>query len=188
MNSVEVVSKPKGHFKIEVLDANGNVKDTFEQNNLVVNSSRPILAQHMAGRNVVPINKLVLGTRGHIDDNLMAPKTAAEGFTSAREQLFAEEESKFVYNISFSPGQDNGPAVVNEDNQDAGSTVEIIYANNTITYKFVVAVNAANGETGTVAYTEAGMYAGNDLFCMRTFAVRSKDVSSVLRITWTLIF
>ena len=41
---------------------------------------------------------------------------------------------------------------------------------------------------GTVAYTEAGMYAGDDLFCMRTFAVRSKDVSSVLRITWTLIF
>ncbi|WJZ70227.1 hypothetical protein F341_127 [Campylobacter phage F341] len=185
---VESINQPKGYFKIEVLDKNRNVIETFEKHNLVVNGSRPVLALHMAGRSTTPVNKLVLGTKGHIGDNLMTPKTSNEGFTPARTQLFAEEEGAFVYNVSFTPPQSNGPATVVEDDAGAGSTVEVVYGNNTITYKIEISTTAGNGSTGAVGYTEAGLYAGSDLFCMRTFAVRSKDVSSILRITWTLIF
>ena len=189
MNNLEMVPQPKGYFKIELLDKDGNVKDTWEKHNLVVNSSRPVLAKHMANRSATPVNKLVLGTKGHIGDNLMTPKTANEGFTAARTNLFAEEEGAFVYNINFTPpSTDNGQAVVVEDDAGAGSTVEVVYANNTITYKVVLAVSAGKGDTGTTPYTEAALYAGDDMFCMRTFAVRAKDVSSVIRITWTLIF
>lgn len=185
---VETVSQPKGHFKIELLDKDRNVIETFEKHNLVVNVSRPVLASHMAGRSAVPVNKLVLGTKGHIGDNLMLPKTANEGFTAARTQLFAEEEGAFVYHVNFTPPKTDGKAVVTEDDVGAGSTVEVVNSNNTIVYKIELSTTAGNGSTGAVGYTEAGLYAGDNLFCMRTFAVRSKDVSSILRITWTLIF
>ncbi|QPX62920.1 hypothetical protein F207_120 [Campylobacter phage F207] len=185
---VESINPPKGYFKIELLDKDRNVIDTFEKHNLVVNGSRPVLASHMAGRSTTPVNKLVLGTRGHIGNNLMMPKTANEGFTAARTQLFAEEEGEFCYNVNFTPPQSDGQAVVTEDDVGAGSTVEVTNSNNTITYRIELSTTAGNGTSGAVGYTEAGLYAGNDLFCMRTFAVRSKDVSSILRITWTLIF
>lgn len=187
VNEIETVPKPRGYFKIETLDLDGNVKETFEQHNLVVNNARQVLAKHMAKRSVIPINKLVLGTKGHIDGNYTSPKTQTEGFNGTRTQLFAQESGEFCYNINFNPPAANGDAAVTEDDAGAGTKVVVNYSNNTITYEITIPALAGNG-SGTVGYTEAAMFAGDDMFCMRTFGVRSKDISSVLKITWVLIF
>lgn len=188
-NNIERMPVVRGHFKIEMLDKNRNVIDTWEEHNLVMNGSRSILAQAIARGTSLPINKLMLGTAGHINGNLMLPKTSDQGFVPTLTSLFSQTENKFTYTINFVPNKtSNGLASVTETDLNAGSTAEIVLGNNTITYQFELATNAGNGSTGTVGYTEAGLFVGNVLFAMRTFAVRSKDTSSIMRITWTLIF
>lgn len=47
---------------------------------------------------------------------------------------------------------------------------------------------SGGGGSGVVAYTEAALYAGNDIFSMKTFPARVKEETVKFVITWSIIF
>ena len=176
----------QGYFKIDTYDLDGNLLDTFEEKNLIMDKGRNNLASYSAGFGGSPITKFVLGTQGH-GLSLLDPKTALDGFVSSRTKLFSEDSTSYEYYISFVPTTNGGFATVTETNAGAGSKVKVSVATNLITYEIEVAGNAANNG-GSVPYTEAGFYAGTNLFAMRCYPVRVKDISTRLVITWQFQF
>jgi hypothetical protein len=180
-------NKIKGHFKLECLDKNNNIIDGYEEDNLIMDSARFNMAAIIAGISAgTHINKFVLGTEGY-NGSLIVPKDATTGFVSTRANLFSEADSAFTYPIQFAPvdAMDANATIVYE--ADTGSIVNVSIVNSTITYFITIPIAAANG-TGTVAYTEAALYAGSNIFSMKTFGAKVKDNSVQLRITWSISF
>lgn len=190
----ELFGKVEGYFKIEVIDINGNVTDTFEKKNLIMDKARVTFAKYLAGINGIPIiNRFVIGTKGHIgaDDvdggDILAPKTETQGFTSDREMLFSEEsgnENTEFESISFTNTGVSGGTVVCDDGL---STVKTTVQGSDVIYEILVDAGSANG-TGTIIFTECAFYTGSEIFSMRTFKGKIKDDSVSLRITWKILF
>lgn len=169
----------RGYFQIRVLDSFGNVIQDFEKENIVVNVARTTMAKHLSGQSTTPINKIIFGTKQN------PPQPDA-----SRTQLYSQESipQDFMYTISFTPPLTNGPATnIVEDDQGSGSTVEVTRTNNSVLYSIVMKEPAGN-HGGSVAYTECGMFVGNDLFAMRVYPVRNKDANSVIEVNWTFYF
>jgi len=191
----------KGIFKIQTHDKDGNLLDEFEEKNLIVNSARPNLAKLIGGFSTgTPINKFVIGTRGHVGD-ILIPKTIVNGLNQNRTQLFSEEETKYFYSIDFQgTGTGNGSRnVISETDftvdTNTKSTVSIVNVEKTLVYTIVIHSDVANNTagfsgttTGTAAFTEAGFYCGNTLFNIKTFPVKVKQQGTTITITWTLEF
>jgi len=184
----ETFGKVEGYFKIETIDKDGNVTDSFEQKNLIMDSARRTFPKYLAGISGTNVlNKLVLGTEGHIAGDLLAPKAEINGFISSREMLFSEETGIQGQNfevLTFNPSGVNGDTVTGNDNV---STVKITTLNTDVTYEINVHNTAANGD-GTIIFTEAAFYTGINIFSMRTFKGKIKDDSVSLRITWKILF
>lgn len=177
----------KGYFKIDSYDLQGNLIDTYEHSNLIMDKGRENLCTFMAGfSGSSRITKLVLGTQGH-GATLLDPKTSSDGFVSSRTSLFSEETSSYEYTISFVPTTNGGYATVTESNSGAGSKVKITQSVNLLSYETEVAGPAANNGS-SVPYTEAAFYAGTKIFAMRCFPVRVKDATTKFVITWSFQF
>lgn len=180
-----------GYFKIESLDKDGNVLDTFEKKNLIMNTARSNMAKLVAGVSTGSrINKLVLGTSGHKGTNYITPKDAGDGFVAARTELFSEESDGYTYPIVFNaPTIDSGNCViVSEPDSTLGtSTMTMVRAGTDLTYSYEMPALVGNG-TGVVVYTEAAFYTGSGIFNMQTFNGKIKDNSVILRITWKISF
>ena len=74
---------------------------------------------------------------------------------------------------------------------DGSTLVNVEVLSETTTFKttFTYEIQQAVGNNGGAAiYTECAMYAGDDLFSMRTFPAKIKDSSVILKITWSIIF
>lgn len=181
------LNQVKGHFVLECLDKDKNVVDKFENHNLIMNNSRLAMSSLLCSMSTAePINKFILGTKGHIDGDYLTPKTEAEGFVNTRTQLFAEETSDYVYPITFTnPGTASGSCVVDSE-PDSGSTVTLDYTSSTVTYTVEIPELSANN-TGIVVYTEAALYAGGNIFSMKCFPGKIKDETVSLRIIWSII-
>ena len=81
-----------GHFKIECLDKNNNLIDSYQDKNMIMTSARTSMAEIFAKNTDVTntsVAKLVLGTNGHILPNILIPKTSNEGFVNTRDRLFS---------------------------------------------------------------------------------------------------
>jgi hypothetical protein len=181
--------KVKGFFSIERYDAYTNtLLDVFDNQNLVMDVGRSKLASMSAGFSNNFINKIVLGTKGHVNGNLLQPKTEADGFNSSLTKLFSQADSSFNYTINFTPTTNGGQALVVEDTKGAGSTVTVTQTDNIINYEIELNENAGNIVDSTVGYTEAGMFMDSTLFAMRTFPVRSKDSGTRFKIKWSFVF
>jgi hypothetical protein len=182
--------KVKGFFSIERYDVYTNtLLDVFDKQNLVMNVGRSKLASISAGFSNNIINKIVLGTKGHVDGNLLQPKTEADGFNSSLTKLFSQADSSFTYTINFTPTTNGGQALVSEDTKGAGSIVTVTQTDDIINYEIDLNENAGNNINGSiVGYTEAGMFMGSTLFAMRTFPVRSKDSGIRFKIKWSFVF
>ena len=105
-------------------------------------------------------------------------------------ELFSEEISSYNYPIVFTnPGTSNGVcAVVSEpDSGTASTTINLKYLNNNIKYTIEIPELAANN-TGIVVFTEAALYAGDNIFSMKCFPGKIKDSTVSLRVIWTIIF
>jgi len=178
----------EGHFKIEVINKDGVVIDSFEKHNLIMDKARKTFAKYIAGisgTNV--INKLVLGTKGHIAGDILAPKDEAHGFVSSREMLFSEEtgtQGQDFEVLTFAPSGVSGDVVTCDD---GFSTVKVTVIDTTTIYEINVHNTSANGD-GTIIFTECALYTGDDIFSMRTFKGKIKDDSVSLRITWKILF
>lgn len=69
-----------------------------------------------------------------------------------------------------------------------GAKVWVLLSGTSVTIKLELGVNIGNGSTGTMMYTEAGIFADEDIFCMKTFPAKIKDKTVILRIYWTINF
>lgn len=178
----------KGHIKIECLDTNKNVIDSFELHNLIMDKARLSASALACGiTGAKPVNKFVLGTQGHKSGDYLTAKTESDGFVSSRTQLFSEETLDYTYPIAFTnPGTSTGSCVVTSE-PDSGSTVDLTLVNSTVTYTIVIPELSANN-LGTVAFTEAALYCGSDIFSMKCFPAKIKDNTTSIRVIWSIIF
>lgn len=81
----------KGHFKIQALDADHNVLDEWEEDNMIMETARESMAEMFANlTSSTFINKFVLGTEGHVGTSVITPKGSGEGFVKERDRLFSE--------------------------------------------------------------------------------------------------
>lgn len=190
--------KIKGYLKIETLK-DGVVVDTWEKHNLITNVARNTFAKLLAGVNTQnTINKFKMGTKGHVDTDVMVPKDSSTGFDETRTDLFAgseENEKGTTWNeLTFTPSGNITQSLATnvQDNSSNTSTVNITVtglenSQPSVTYIFNIAQDAFNGSNGVI-YTEAGLFADDQLIAMRTFKGRPKDSSTSFRITWNIIF
>lgn len=190
----------RGYIKIESLDKNGKVIDTYEHHNLIVNGARNTFAKLLAGITTQPtINCFRMGTKGHVDTDILTPKDSTTGFDVTRQDLFSGSDAgdkNVTFNeLKFTPsGNLQQTAAINvTDGADNLSTVNIqvtgLELNEpTVTYTFNVAMSAFNGLNNGMVYTECGLFADDLLMAMRCFPGRVKDSTVSLRITWNIIF
>jgi hypothetical protein len=81
----------KGHFKIQAIDLNGNILDQWQDDNMIMELARTSMSEMFANLNSSTfINKIVLGTLGHVGDSILVPKGKDEGFVKERTRLFSE--------------------------------------------------------------------------------------------------
>jgi hypothetical protein len=177
----------QGYFKIDSYNINGELIDTYEHKNMIMDNGRINMCTFMSGYSGSSrISKLVLGTQGH-GISLLDPKTEADGFVSSRDSLFSEDTSSYEYNILINPTTNGQEADIIEDDSEAGSKIIVTQNGNLLTYEIEIAGPAANNGS-SVPYTEAGFYAGTSLFAMRCFPVRVKDSTTKFIITWSFQF
>lgn len=90
---MEDTVKFKGHFQIQAIDAfNGMaVIDEWSDSNMIMESARTSMSEIFANLNTSTwINKITLGTSGHVGDSILIPKGKDNGFVKERTRLFSE--------------------------------------------------------------------------------------------------
>ena len=182
------ITPVSGHIIVECLNDAGEVLDRFENHNLIMDTARIAIPSLICGLSTASeLNKIVLGTEGHVTGDFLTPKGEAQGFISSRTQLFSEELAEFNYPIEFTnPGTSSGGCpIVSEP--DTGTVISLEYSTNSIQYTIEVPALAANG-TGISVFTEAALYAGTNIFSMKCFPAKIKDNTVSLRIIWRLFF
>jgi hypothetical protein len=205
----KTIQPTEGHFKIEQLDKSGNVIDTFEDKNMIMKQSRRTVAHSTAGHTAYDtyINKFVLGTKGHVQGNILEPRD----FDYDIDYLFSQTENGYFYPITFDPltiNASTGKLNVLDEGYDSNDTPTVnsdIYMHlldnqSTIEYRIEIPLDNANGSNGITAYTEAGLFTKEEedltdnpkklgrIFAMRTFPAKIKEDAVTFRITWKIIF
>lgn len=199
-----------GEFSIKTIYADGTF-DEYVESNLIMDLARNNMAELIGGVTAagVPINKLVLGTKGHIGTDILAFKpVGTNSFDSTRTNIFSEVAvtGGLNYSIPFTVtgvGMDvtdlaargvlyNIAVAQTPAETGAFNTVRRLVSNRTVTY--TITIPAVNGNAvaappnNILAYTEAALYTGSEIFSMKTFPARVKESTVQLVITWSLIF
>jgi len=203
-----------GHFSIKQLDIAGNVLDYYEDKNLIMDTARTNMAEIIGGMTTagIPINQFRIGTSGHVSTNILdaqevgetdATKTGGNQiFDTTKTGLFSEIETAAInYRIPFDAAAVGADVTVSGTGTryEAGTAVGSAETSNTIqrvvagaTVTYTITIIPANGNaavpTTPVPYTEAGLYAGTELFAMKTFPARVKESTTQFVVTWSIIF
>ena len=221
MSSLKVTEKVdqpiEGFFKLETIDSDGNVIDTFEQKNMIMKRSKASAANAVMGSSPHEhfINKIVFGDGGHDNGNLLV----GQGFAYEKSSLFSEVDgSGETFTLLFDPQARTGQGdtvlikelktgVITTTNQQSTVKINIINVS-TNQYVFDISPGSANADTGTGVkpWTEAALYTKNgdsfdylnevmgdkglngQIFAMRTFPAKIKDNSTTFRVTWEIVF
>lgn len=107
-----------------------------------------------------------------------------------------------TFDVTFTPPTSAGFAAITNITDtldvayDPGSiddvTVEVDSTGNVTKYIIFIPQNKANNahvnDVDVIAYTEAALYAGGNIFSMRTFPARTKDSNLEFKITWSITF
>jgi len=112
----------KGHFKLDVIDKDGKVIDSVEDDNMIMNGASIGMAGIFSAVRS-GLTRFSLGTLGHNSSSILVPKVAADGFVKTRDRMFSEA-------ISY-----NANAVITPNTGDV-----ILYTGNNTYYEFVGAV------------------------------------------------
>ena len=193
--------KVRGEFSIILEKEDGSI-EKYEEKNLIMDLARETMAELIGGwSDGSAINKFVLGTLGHIDDDILNYKRVGEnGFDTTRTQTFAEADSSANYftfgfdvRSSSSSASDTDKGYMRKQSKDDGVDCDVSreVSGRTVTYTFDIPKEAANNDSSdndTIAYTEAAMYAGDKIFSMKTFPARVKESSVSMKIIWSIIF
>ena len=185
----DVFGKLKGNIIIECLDKYKNIIDRFEEKNLIMDTARIVVSSAVAGVSTTgSINKFIIGTEGKITGDYLTPKTEEQGFISSRTELFSEELGSFNYPILFQgPGTASGDCTIISES-DTGSTVKLDHVGTDVTFTIEIPEFAANNNNSIVVFTEAALYAGDNIFSMKCFPGKVKDNTVSLKIIWTIKF
>ena len=186
-----------GHFSLKMFKADGSI-ETYEDKNLIMDSARSNMANLIGGWDIgIPISKLVLGTSGHVGTNILDFKQVGEnGFETVRTETFSEEIDTFNYQLPFNVTSSTNTVTVDAEGfvetaplVTSTCTVQRTISDRVITYIFTIPDTAANQDGGAaVAYTEAALYAGSNIFSLKTFPARVKEDTVRFEITWSIIF
>lgn len=199
----------KGHFSIISTKRDGSTVE-YRDDNLIMDGARENMAKLIGGVNTLDaglqINKFVIGVRGHKLDNILDyKKVGSDGFDSTRTMMFSEEFKDEYYTIPFDV---RGGLIVDTDDEENGiisdkcfnsktpnimetCSVKRTVSGRTCTYEITIGENSGNASasnTSIIAYTEASLYAGDDIFSMKTFPARVKEDSVQFKIIWSIIF
>lgn len=197
----------QGHFSVKVFKKDGSI-EVYEEKNLIMDKARSNMAELVGGYSEgVAIDQFVLGNKGHNGSDILDYKKvgANDEFISTRTKLFAQDadyndangKDSFVYEIGFNvesgtATQTDSAAVGKIAGSSETQTCEVrrVVADRTCTYTITIPDNAGNNveEGSVVAYTEAALYAGVDIFSMKTFPARVKEDTVKFEITWAIIF
>ena len=208
----------KGHFLVKAFKKDGSV-EIYEDKNLIMDSARSNMAELVGGWTAgVPIDKFVLGNKGHNGSDILDYKKVGENneFLSSNTTLFAEDsdnddpdgdgeedgsngKANFTYGINFNVQSKDAVKVDEETTAEVKGervketkkcTVKRAIADRTCTFTITIPDECGNraGEGEVVAYTEAALYAGEDIFSMKTFPARVKEDTVKFEITWAIIF
>jgi hypothetical protein len=156
-------SKVSGNVKITV-EENGLSEVVFNDHNLIVKLGRRYLA-HIVSDDAESskIRTFKLGTGGHELDDITDPIAPTADDTS-------------LETIAYTAGFD---------------TVEYLPSGEETQVKFTVVLETTEGNgTGTVAYTEAGLFLSPSgvLFAKETFPAVVKTASRRITFEWTILF
>jgi hypothetical protein len=194
-----------GHFGIKIYKKDGSIEE-YEDKNLIMDRARQNMAQLVGGVTGVddtldgqPINSFVMGTEGHVGDDILDyKKVGSDGFDSTRTNLFSEESDGEYYVIPFNASGTETINIVADEcyNSKLVDTKETCNITRTVvdrTCTYIITVpdasaNAADPNTSVIAYTEAALYSGTDIFSMKTFPARVKEDTVKFEITWSIIF
>lgn len=204
-----------GVFNFKSIDAEGNILDEYNEKNLIMDAARNNMAQLVGGVTTggdtsagLAINKFVLGTLGHVGTDILDAQQVGESdiskpasdrtFDSQRSKIFSEAISGAVnYRIGFDATGGNDVTLTAsgqryEANSQVGSsepgnTVRRVVSGRTVTYTVTIPVDNANSDV-PLAYTEAALYAGGEIFSMKTFPARIKENTVKFEISWSIIF
>jgi hypothetical protein len=195
----------QGHFSVKAFKKDGSV-EVYEDKNLIMDTARSNMAELVGGfTNGEPIDKFVLGNKGHKGTDILDYKKVGDtdGFVSTRAALYAEigdnadnGKDNFVYEIRFDAKSNTASTTVAAQGtiKDAGDNeaceVRRVVTSRTCTYTITIPDYAGNKAAAgdVVAYTEAALYAGDDIFSMKTFPARVKEDTVKFEITWAIIF
>lgn len=211
-DNLEIPPKEYGIFNIKTFDANDNLIDEYTEKNLIVATARESMAAAIGGKTgsgIGPINKFVMGTKGHVGGNVLLPLNVGDNqpplgvFNTTRIKLFSEQASnEYYYTVTFNPAsttnektdyglggvlkRGNSNVVTNTD----GNTVKRSNSGNIVTFTITIGESSSNISTGSgvIPFTEAALYSGGNLFAMKTFPARVKENSVKFVITWSIIF
>ena len=208
-DNLEMPPKEYGIFNIKTFDINDNLIDEYTENNLIVATARESMAAAIGGKTGTgtgPINKFVMGTKGHVN-NILIPLNVGETqpglgvFDTTRTKLFSEQASnEYYYAVSFNPASatnekiDGGlNGVLKRGNttvvtNTGTNLVKRSNSGNIVTFTITIDEGSSNITSGALAFTEAALYSGNNLFAMKTFPARVKENSVKFVITWSIIF
>jgi len=83
----------------------------------------------------------------------------------------------------------DGSEIIADDAEGTnGAVVTVLLTGTSVSFRFEIGTDYANGVDNATIYTEAGIFAGDDLFCMKTFPAKIKDRTVIFRINWTIVF
>jgi len=193
-----------GHFGIKIYKKDGTIEE-YEDKNLIMDRARQNMAQLVGGVTTGgaalegrAIDSFRIGTQGHNGTILDYIKVGSNGFDSTRTNMFSEASAAEHYTINFNAAGSSSLTVtstsaLNSVLGDVGEscTVNRTVSDRTVTYVITIpdsSANASDTTTSVIAYTEAALYAGDDIFSMKTFPARVKEDTVKFVITWSIIF
>ena len=207
----------QGYFKITAYKQDGTT-EVIEEKNLIMDKARNNMAELASGCILgLQITKFVIGTACHNPDtnDILDPiLVGTYGYTPTRVETFSKTQNKFRYNISWDPfnpvsddlvtpvswnlgevslfgkGNKLDETGVESGAENTPCPISIKVLGNSILYTITLPEAAANGVSGdsTVAFTEAALFSGSDIFSLKTFSARVKDPSVRYVIEWRIIF
>lgn len=200
-----------GFLKIDSIDKNGSIVDTWEDKNTIMDTGRADVMNLLNGLTKwsKPIGRFVLGEYGYNGG------AAPAAFTSDRTQTFTEATGNgYAHIIDFDipvqpaptapqalPYNNTDTATVTAETNTSPTLSQVTVESNIgagtfeITYRIQIPQGAGN-DGGVKQYSEAALYTLPDdstgterrIFSMRTFPTRAKDSTISYDIFWTISF
>ena len=192
----------KGEFSITAIKKDGS-KEVYVKDNLIMDGARENMAKLVGGvtngDEGIQINKFVLGTKGHKGSNILDyKKVGKDGFDSTRTMIFSEEMQEEFYVIPFDVRGGIDVSVESDKCYNSKKTEKFEKCNvrryvdgRICTFEITIgedSANASSSNTSIIAYTEASLYAGDNIFSMKTFPARVKEDTVQFVIKWSIIF